>query len=370
MRFFLIILLTVLECQYCLAANLYVESSPDSYEKLSQIEKQIYSRDYSQENFSVRIERLENSIFGSTSPEPLLNRLNRLDNAVKKSKAQNSAINHQVILDMIENRYFGTGYPEENMEERLTRLEKSIFGSPCDGNIETRFNNLTQKIPLSIIGISVSANSDSKTSIVPKFKNYKQFLVPPVLKYDKTKGDYYQNIARNSDGKILRWNQFPVRIFIRTEDKNGVQTLEKAVKIWKKYVPLKIVHTEYDADIIIIDDKVRNNITEPALFYLNDEITCKIIIHKGSFADSENFERFLTHEIGHALGIWGHSENSDDIMYEFSELKNDISYKNKFVPHDVSLYLAPLQPSNQDINTLTRIYRTPNSLDDVKNTGF
>ena len=49
------------------------------------------------------------------------------------------------------------------------------------------------------------------------------------------------------------------------------------------------------------------------------------------------------HELGHALGIWGHSPLETDTMY-FSQVRN------------------PPQISNRDINTLKRIYEQPTRL--------
>jgi predicted Zn-dependent protease len=49
------------------------------------------------------------------------------------------------------------------------------------------------------------------------------------------------------------------------------------------------------------------------------------------------------HELGHALGIWGHSPLQTDALY-FSQVRN------------------PPTISSSDVNTLKRVYQQPTSL--------
>jgi predicted Zn-dependent protease len=49
------------------------------------------------------------------------------------------------------------------------------------------------------------------------------------------------------------------------------------------------------------------------------------------------------HELGHAIGLWGHSPNPEDIMY-FSTVKN------------------PPLISSRDLQTLYRVYQQPTKL--------
>jgi predicted Zn-dependent protease len=57
----------------------------------------------------------------------------------------------------------------------------------------------------------------------------------------------------------------------------------------------------------------------------------------------DHLQAAARHELGHALGIWGHSPNPTDTMY-FSQVRN------------------PAQVSVRDINTLKRIYEQPTRL--------
>ena len=51
----------------------------------------------------------------------------------------------------------------------------------------------------------------------------------------------------------------------------------------------------------------------------------------------------MRHELGHALGIWGHSPNENDALY-YSQVSN------------------PVGISARDINTLKEIYQQPTKL--------
>ncbi len=68
--------------------------------------------------------------------------------------------------------------------------------------------------------------------------------------------------------------------------------------------------------------------------------------HGNFFSDKELYNTAL-HEIGHALGIMGHSYSSDDLMYMASDNNNFYTpYRSSFQ------YL-----SSQDINTIKLLYK-------------
>jgi len=176
-RFLLLIILFLLNIQLSNAKELYKTDNRNTYEVLGGLEKQIYNKEYTFEEFLPRIERLENSIYGSKAEGPLLKRLEKLKIAAKDHASVKKEINKQVILDLLENKFFGATYNDDNLEIRLARLENSLFGRTFTGNTEARFSNLIERVPIAVTGVSVEDNSGGRAL----FKPEQQYA--PVLEY-------------------------------------------------------------------------------------------------------------------------------------------------------------------------------------------
>jgi predicted Zn-dependent protease len=200
-------------------------------------------------------------------------------------------------------------------------------------------------------------------------------------------GDYFSQIKLTPVGYLV-WSQFPVTIYVeRPQDsaessasiqrfQEWVDVVLQAVREWSVYLPLEVVSQREGADILILRDR-------PPLQASYDRETGKFNIPRARSAEtryefylrqaaisfagapwaiapekvlSQRFTIRLSphqsadytlatarHELGHALGIWGHSPLETDTMY-FSQVRN------------------PPQISVRDINTLKRIYQQPTRL--------
>lgn len=222
------------------------------------------------------------------------------------------------------------------------------------------------------------AEADSSQLVLP---NPQTHSLPTTLKqWENPTGadDYFSEIKPTPAGYLI-WSEFPVKVYVErpTEPpeasasarrfQDWVDDVLKAVEDWSIYLPLKLVNQAEDADISILRsspplkpvlnretgrfDLPRARSAEASYeFYLREVLDTAppILSHKFTILLSpdhivEQTTATARHELGHALGIWGHSPLETDALY-FSKVLN------------------PPQLSARDINTLKRIYQQPTRL--------
>ena len=175
-------------------------------------------------------------------------------------------------------------------------------------------------------------------------------------------GDYFSKIKPTPAGYLV-WSQFPVKIYITASNKlpkqqgqNWIETVSQAVNEWQNYLPLEIVTQPEIADIIIerkapplqFDRKrkisrARSAQTTYEFYTKNNTLYHRFTILLSPSQTGKYLLAATRHELGHALGIWGHSPVKSDALY-FSQVRN------------------PPLISPRDVNTLKRIYEQPTSL--------
>ena len=204
--------------------------------------------------------------------------------------------------------------------------------------------------------------------------------LPPSLAQwqDSTRaGDYFTEVQLTPVNYLV-WYQFPVKIYVDTPTEpaessasaqrfhNWFNAVLQAIQEWSIYLPLEVVSQLEGADIVIWRSRppiqssinpetgklevIRARTAETRYeFYLrsvgNEQ---QVLAHKFTIQLSPDQTLDYTmatarHELGHALGIWGHSPLETDSMY-FSQVQN------------------PPKISVRDINTLKRIYEQPTRL--------
>jgi predicted Zn-dependent protease len=174
----------------------------------------------------------------------------------------------------------------------------------------------------------------------------------------KTPGDYFDQVRSVKVGALL-WSNWPIRIYIEPlstgmpmKPEVWQTAIAQSVKDWQPYLSLSLVDTASEADIQISANspqhksgaRVRSAETHYEL-YVSDRQTLshRVTINIRPSQTSQYLTAAARHELGHALGIWGHSRNPADVMY-FAQVRT---------PPDISA---------QDINTLKRIYKQPTQL--------
>ena len=170
-------------------------------------------------------------------------------------------------------------------------------------------------------------------------------------------GDYFEQIKSTEVGYLI-WSQFPVKVYIEnTQIQAWLQTIA-AVQEWNVYLPLQIVEKPEIADIVISFQipplrkanllRARSALTSYQLYIDRVSPSASVLSHRckvilSPHQPSRYIKAAALHELGHALGIWGHSLVPSDALY-FSQVPN------------------PPKVSARDVNTLKRIYQQPTRL--------
>jgi predicted Zn-dependent protease len=209
------------------------------------------------------------------------------------------------------------------------------------------------------------------TSNLPAAKVH---ALPPSLATWKpnNQGDYFKQIKSTPLGYLV-WSQFPLKIYVDSVTPENTAanqrfqqwtvTARKAIAEWNVYLPLQEVAKKDRADILILRSPPKRAIKlnpNTGLYDIPRAIAAQTnykfyltaapgaIAMRMTMQVSPNFTGVsllatIRHELGHALGIWGHSPEAGDALY-FSQVSN---------PPVISL---------RDINTLKKIYQQPTKL--------
>ena len=213
----------------------------------------------------------------------------------------------------------------------------------------------------------------------PKLPPLQAHPLPPTLAQwqPSSQDDYFSAIQAIEVGYLV-WSRFPVKVYVQPVDPAANQSVNpydhdraqawvtavtQAVQDWTPFLPLAIVPSPVGADIQVLrtvpplqqasggtsPPRVRSAETRYKLFVDRPANAPARLTHRFTVKLSPNQTPAYTlatarHELGHAIGIWGHSPVKTDVMY-FAQVS------------------TPPAISSRDLNTLKRIYQQPTRLE-------
>lgn len=155
----------------------------------------------------------------------------------------------------------------------------------------------------------------------------------------------------------MHWQSFPVTVHLPKDSPDSWRkALDGDLKTWSQYVPLNAAKGDEKGKI---DVQWVNKLPPKILGVTRvegtaDSLKVTIFVLRPTFYPSEIPENVLqkvfAHELGHAVGLLGHSTNSGDVMYTHDE-KQDKTGKGVKSP-----LLGSDKPSGRDLNTLKKLY--------------
>lgn len=220
----------------------------------------------------------------------------------------------------------------------------------------------------------------SGPSASPKLPSLQVHPLPQTLanwRDRSNQGDYFDQIRPLPVGALI-WSQFPIKVYVESpaatpftqatakpESPAQVWTrvVTQAVTEWQAYLPLQLVNRSEQADISIWRSppplerggikpsdrnyRIRSAETRYEL-YARTTGNTSVLAHRCNIwlrpsQTPQYIQAAARHELGHALGLWGHSPLQTDALY-FSQVRN------------------PATISPRDINTLKRVYQQPTRL--------
>jgi predicted Zn-dependent protease len=191
-------------------------------------------------------------------------------------------------------------------------------------------------------------------------------------RYVASAGDYYREISRASEGE--QWSELPVKVFLGNAPSiKWQQGAREAYDIWSAVFPMQLVAMAERADISLDwaasldqpglaadeEDRVRDK-------RLGGQITGRriavVTVDLSRLWSKDEMRAIILHELGHALGIKGHSATKKDIMYwqEQEKSRRLVLPSGASVPFPWKSLVK--EPSQRDLNTLIRLYNSPGTI--------
>lgn len=277
-----------------------------------------------------------------------------------------------------------------SLPQRLSVVELKVFGKASSGPLLSRVQALRAAIDakaqnhLPTFSTNASPVTDKLADTMPLLNaippNFLR-IEPPGTAADTA--DYYNDVLKGNGGKILRFKTMPVPVFINHfPDRQFISSVVKGFEIWEDRTQGAVRFVQVDeaskARIIVVWKRLgreqdttgcalgAHTITKystkgkgsvsvvdlggvPVPIYIPKlgrkytvppqviEVNLDLMTSKSPLIRYRLLQNVVTHELGHALGLLGHSANTFDLMYSITDEHSRLS--------------------DRDINTLIRLYQ-------------
>ena len=168
--------------------------------------------------------------------------------------------------------------------------------------------------------------------------------------------DFFDSIQKYAGNTVVRWRDVPVRVHLPVGSPDSWQrSLDSGIKRWNEYLPVRVVSAteQADVEVVWVNRLVPQYLGITRLVIPSGQLKVTVFLLRPTYYLPQIPERVLQlaflHELGHALGIFGHSTSKQDLMYA-----SEITPGPKNKPSEI--HYAGL--SERDINTLKHIYAT------------
>lgn len=373
------------------------EETATVYHKIPEVENQLYGHGYPDQAISQRISRIERTLFGNSQRGAAEKRMQFIETRMNEKNSQTTLMEQEPILIYLEEKLFQRTYLDKPMTERIQQLETQVFGHTFDHYpLAIRFRKLTYAMPIMAKEIRLTQGdrviaSTARTSHQP-LRDVRSSKVDMsqldasssgnsrVLPNGEplSEGHYVQSIYRNPDGNSLRWEPLPIKIYFKPDELENSFN-QQAIQVWQDVFSVETVSSSNQADIIVTWDKAtwdQNTsglLTRPVV-QVDDHRNIRTVVLISMFPLHSALPNYkchaLIHQLGHAFGLWGHSDDPNDVMYPaFSQEVND--FPSKWRARSAGVIPKPLasgsqdvlrnknQLSQRDLNTLLKIYGLP-----------
>ena len=185
---------------------------------------------------------------------------------------------------------------------------------------------------------------------------------------DTTATDYFEQVTLFSGGRITRFTQMPIRVHISPTLKAlpYLTAIRYAMNTWESATGGKIrfqetetpeqadirVNPTYSGRLAFLDTRLgsakltrlsQNTSTTTQHSSTAIDFTVEVVLvleSDGTIGElsEEEMRTVCLHEFGHAIGIWGHSPDTDDACHATATAQH---------------------PTSRDVNTLLKLYDTP-----------